>query len=1377
MHCVRQSKVRWNQAAAISALVNLCLSTAVVAADITWSLNNFNTGNLDLSGTIVQAVNFGTQTLAVTTNATTTFVTSNSLSPVNGGFQNGPSDTGGGVPTYTNVVGNTPLINVLQSQSWTSDLDVQPIALSGLFPGQSYELQAFIHDGRTTGCAPVVGGCGAAEYNLSDGNGHDSATVLRNSGSIIIGSFIANATSQTFQVVGGSTGQRWDPSLSGYVLRALTGGTVAASLNRNTGGLTITNTAATPLDMLGYTIGSNFGGLSGTNWLSVANNYDRNVAPTPGNGSIDSNNSWTILSSATSRTELSEAELSVPAGDGGAIGVGQTVNLGNVWIKSPTEDVTVQILRADGNIFSVPLTFTGNSGAAYVTGDLNFNGTLDAADWPLYIAGALTNLSALSPAERYQKGDLNNDGVNNLTDMDLFIDAYNAAHGAGAFEQMVAGVPEPGTGVLLLMGATLLAGRRFVQRASLVRVAACMALAMLMAARTASAVTLNTIATTGYDQDVVFESGLANGAVGANGEIGSRQFFEDGATSPTDDGLPRTLPAYTFTGTGDTLNFSFQPFEQNNILKFTNGTAAKSLTLATPQAYSHLAVAFTGGSLATATETALLPYTINFAGGATQTGTFNVPDWGAVATLPAGTERLFFADRTTAQATAWPITSDNNTTANRWAIYVSEIVINNPSSNITSVTFDTPMLSASGGPATALNSGDDVAVFGIAGPGISVPSALNLQVNQTTGQLLIQNPSPNPISLTGYQITSAGGSLSFSGWNSLSDQNLDPADGPDAGTIAGDGDGETWDEAGGASDSALLEGRLFGSSTIAPGGTPLNLGFAYNTTLNSQDLVFSLRNDSGVVSTGTVSYVTGAAGVLGDYNNNGVVDAADYVLWRNGGPLLNEVATVGSATAEDYTEWRARFGNTSGSGSGASSEGVPEPSSAVLTLFAVASLMLYRSKFTLRFQFARFRALSALIALSSWLAFNSTATAVGLIDRDYKFGDDPAENAANAVDGVVGTGPGNPTPGGTLDSQGPSGAFVDLVTNNTDPKYINVTTTGPGLAAARPGATANSRGIIFDGADDYLRGDRLNFPQTASGTVGAVAPATAGPLNYNNLSDRGYQLWVYPDSAGTGTLQSVVSDLNQHDVRITAAGNWELRYNNTTFNTTRPVVFNQWSHVMVVRPRGVMAPNGGGILYLNGEAVGAVAGAYNLAPTPGQFLVVGANPADANGLPTAEYFRGVLDDMNMFVMGSVLSGSTPPAGNYNFDLAADSTYFDVPFGQQVSGLTGVPGDVNQDTFVNSSDVSALVAGWMKEKRVNAVRVGDKFTIRDGDLNFDGITNLADVFQLHSALMAGSGTGFDFSLLPGGVPEPTTSSLAATLIAIWGCNSRRRRVSN
>jgi hypothetical protein len=80
--------------------------------------------------------------------------------------------------------------------------------------------------------------------------------------------------------------------------------------------------------------------------------------------------------------------------------------------------------------------------------------------------------------------------------------------------------------------------------------------------------------------------------------------------------------------------------------------------------------------------------------------------------------------------------------------------------------------------------------------------------------------------------------------------------------------------------------------------------------------------------------LTTPPGVPGDYNNNGKVDAADYVLWRNGGPLANEVSTLGVVNAADYTAWRARFGNTSGSGSGAIilDGAVPEPTGAAMFL-------------------------------------------------------------------------------------------------------------------------------------------------------------------------------------------------------------------------------------------------------------------------------------------------------------------------------------------------------------------------------------------------------------------------------------------------------------
>jgi hypothetical protein len=74
------------------------------------------------------------------------------------------------------------------------------------------------------------------------------------------------------------------------------------------------------------------------------------------------------------------------------------------------------------------------------------------------------------------------------------------------------------------------------------------------------------------------------------------------------------------------------------------------------------------------------------------------------------------------------------------------------------------------------------------------------------------------------------------------------------------------------------------------------------------------------------------AGVPGDYNNDGTVNAADYVLWRKGGTLANEVADVGTISAADYAEWRARFGNTSGSGTSLGGSAVPEPGSPLLLL-------------------------------------------------------------------------------------------------------------------------------------------------------------------------------------------------------------------------------------------------------------------------------------------------------------------------------------------------------------------------------------------------------------------------------------------------------------
>jgi hypothetical protein len=85
-------------------------------------------------------------------------------------------------------------------------------------------------------------------------------------------------------------------------------------------------------------------------------------------------------------------------------------------------------------------------------------------------------------------------------------------------------------------------------------------------------------------------------------------------------------------------------------------------------------------------------------------------------------------------------------------------------------------------------------------------------------------------------------------------------------------------------------------------------------------------------------------GVPGDYNDNGVVDAADYVLWRKGGALNFEVDTPGTVNAADYAAWRTRFGKTTagaGTGSIMFSDTIPEPANLMLAGFALLSIRMF----------------------------------------------------------------------------------------------------------------------------------------------------------------------------------------------------------------------------------------------------------------------------------------------------------------------------------------------------------------------------------------------------------------------------------------------------
>lgn len=154
-----------------------------------------------------------------------------------------------------------------------------------------------------------------------------------------------------------------------------------------------------------------------------------------------------------------------------------------------------------------------------------------------------------------------------------------------------------------------------------------------------------------------------------------------------------------------------------------------------------------------------------------------------------------------------------------------------------------------------------------------------------------------------------------------------------------------------------------GTVSASFGGTQYNWSITYQGDIEWGDDSCTIdvtcpAADSGLVgeinTTGGVDVVLiglssmAAPGLLGDYNEDGAVDAADYVVWRKAeqtgvADLPNDNDDLGNVGAAEYTLWRANFGEM-GSGSGLGSGAVPEPSAFVLVLGSVMGVALLRRK-------------------------------------------------------------------------------------------------------------------------------------------------------------------------------------------------------------------------------------------------------------------------------------------------------------------------------------------------------------------------------------------------------------------------------------------------
>ncbi len=222
------------------------------------------------------------------------------------------------------------------------------------------------------------------------------------------------------------------------------------TVNRDSGSIVLKNNTGASVPFSGYSITSSAGSLDRAAWISIADNSDADSG-----GGIDASNVWSELTAPGASGDLSEADLD--SGQGTTLVPGQSITV-NGWVASPAEDLLFEYVSSGGVIRGL-VSYTGNDGAPFVPGDFDTDGDIDAADYAVLVLNQFASLDG--PTTRsYVRGDFNRDGRNNHTDFVLFQDAFDSANGAGSFEALVTGVPEPAAAALAAFACSMGLTRR-----------------------------------------------------------------------------------------------------------------------------------------------------------------------------------------------------------------------------------------------------------------------------------------------------------------------------------------------------------------------------------------------------------------------------------------------------------------------------------------------------------------------------------------------------------------------------------------------------------------------------------------------------------------------------------------------------------------------------------------------------------------------------------------------------------------------------------------------------------------------------------------------------------------------------------------------------
>jgi hypothetical protein len=170
-------------------------------------------------------------------------------------------------------------------------------------------------------------------------------------------------------------------------------------------------------------------------------------------------------------------------------------------------------------------------------------------------------------------------------------------------------------------------------------------------------------------------------------------------------------------------------------------------------------------------------------------------------------------------------------------------------------------------------------------------------------------------------------------------------------------------EIGGTTPGITFDTLHIGSATILSGALNVSLISGFTPSAgNTFEIITAAGGINGRFASAVLPALSGLmwqldyqpsalsliVAISGDYNHNGTVDAADYVVWRKtfgqtGPGLAADGNSNGTIDNADFNVWRAHFGQTAGSAAGAIANSVvPEPATFALIMFASSGWLLRR---------------------------------------------------------------------------------------------------------------------------------------------------------------------------------------------------------------------------------------------------------------------------------------------------------------------------------------------------------------------------------------------------------------------------------------------------